>query len=161
MNFFCSRLLCCWGMYCPCVLTYPCKVMWWCYRMGSFLVMLNDYISYIQLMTVHCGLNIAQGIILHVLNQTPSPNVFHYWIPQNAVVICTNNCAHPCEEHLPSNCDLCPIELSEAKVKPFIRCSDMDETFSLNWLCEMSWVTEGDWQGCYHPPCKGSGRSTL
>jgi hypothetical protein len=37
--------------------------------MGLFIEMLNDYILYIQVTTVHCGLNIAQDIILHVLNQ--------------------------------------------------------------------------------------------
>jgi hypothetical protein len=50
----------------------------------------------------------------------------------------SNNCAHPCEQHPPISCDLCPIELGGTKVKPFIRCNNMSETFSLNWSCEMS-----------------------
>jgi hypothetical protein len=49
----------------------------------------------------------------------------------------SNNCASPCEQHPPNSCDLCWIELGGTKVKPFIRCNNVGETFSLNWSCEM------------------------
>ena len=93
--------------------------------------------------TVHCGLNIAQDIIF-CINWTryhSSPTVFHYWIPQSAVfVICIKSLCPSLWRTFPppNNCDLCPIELGGAKVKPFIRCNSMGETFSLNWSCEMS-----------------------
>jgi len=75
--------------------------------MGSFLEMLNDYISYIQVTTVHYGLNIAQDIILLVLNQIPfvfncipySTTEYHRMLSLSFV---SYNCAHPCEEHPPT-----------------------------------------------------------
>ena len=51
--------------------------------------------------TMHCGLNIAQDIILHQLNQIPFVSNCIPLLNTTECCLVSNHCAHPCEQHPP------------------------------------------------------------